>query len=446
MLTSPKIRIVFEFAKRARRSARVARTGAGIYLGYKRTQRRVRKMSPEAASAAWEKKHEQFAEDLYQLAVGLRGLYVKTGQFAGTRSDVFPAAYIRSLSRLQDHVPPRQFSTIRATVESELGRPIEQLFARFDEAPLAAASLAQVHRAALPGGKEVAVKVQYPEVAGLVTLDVRNLRTLVGIVARREPAFDYRAIVGEISTQVPLELDFVREADLTRRVAANLAGLPGIVVPGVIDGMVTKKVLVTSFIDGKRLFGGTHSSDARPALAETITAAYGHQILVDGLFQADPHPGNILILPDGRVALLDFGLTKELPEHMRLGFARLVLAAVSREPAGVMAAFRELGVKTRGDNPQSALALMQLFFEPRTGEDGGILSAARRQTLRQNPVEAIPGDLVLLGRVIGLLRGVSSSLGAPLSPMQMLRPFAERVIAEGVRATSPASPHSSAPR
>ncbi len=431
---------MFEFAQRARRSARVARIGARIYLGYKRTQRRTRRMSPEGAAAAWERKHEQFAEDLYKLATGLRGLYVKTGQFAGTRSDIFPPAYIRSLSRLQDQVPPRPFAVIRETVEAELGRPLDQAFSRFDAAPLAAASLAQVHRAALPDGREVAVKVQYPEVAGLVKLDVRNLRTLVGIVARREPAFDYRAIVNEISAQVPLELDFVREADMTRRVAANLAGLPGIVVPAVINGMATRKVLVTEFLEGTRLLGGAVPAGAGPALAETITAAYGHQILVDGLFQADPHPGNILIQPDGRIALLDFGLTKELPGPMRLGFARLVLAAASREPTAIMAAFRELGVRTRDDNPESVLSLMQLFFEPRTGGDAGLNLPARRETLRRNPVEAIPGDLVLLGRVVGLLRGVSASLGAPLSPMQMLRPFAERAIAEA--ATRPASPPS----
>src|SRR5688572_14778605 len=192
--------------RRFRRTARVARTGAGIYLGYKRTQRRARKLSQPEADAAWEKQHEKVAESLYRTAVDLKGIYIKYGQFLGTRADLVPAPYVRSLSRLQDRVPPHPVAEVRRTVERELGRPIDELFSRFDEIPIATASLAQVHRAALPDGREVAVKVQHPEVARLVGLDLRNMRTLVGIVARREPDFDYRAITDEIGKQVPLEL------------------------------------------------------------------------------------------------------------------------------------------------------------------------------------------------------------------------------------------------
>jgi len=210
---------MFDNARRVRRSLRVARTGARIYLGYKRTQRKVRKLGPEAAAIQWEQRHEAAAESLYRLAVDLKGMYIKSGQFIGTRTDIVPLPYTRSLSRLQDQVPARPMAVVRHTIESELKRPLEELFATFDEEPIGAASLAQVHRATLPDGREVVVKVQYPEVAGLVRLDVRNLRTLVGIVARREPNFDFRAVVNEIGSQVPLELDFEREAALHRLLA-----------------------------------------------------------------------------------------------------------------------------------------------------------------------------------------------------------------------------------
>lgn len=428
---------MFENARRLRRSARVARTGARIYLGYKITERKVRKLPPETAALEWDRRHERFAESLYQLAVDLRGLYVKAGQFIGTRSDLLPVQYSRSLSRLQDRVPPRPVAQIRETVERELGKPVAGLFASFDDVALAAASLAQVHRATLHDGRHVAVKVQYPEVRALVRLDVRNLRTMVGIVARREPNFDFRAVVNEIASQVPLEVDFVREAEMTRRIRANLSEIPGIVVPRVIEGYVSEKVLVTEFLDGARLLDAArhHELGADPAvLAEMIAGAYGHQIMVDGLFQADPHPGNLLVLPGGHVGLLDFGLTKELPLHSRLGFARLVLAVNDRNAAGIGEAFRELGVKTKSDDPGEVLSLMQLFFDARpTGSD----PIDRNGALKRNPVEAIPGDLVLLGRVVGLLRGVCASLGTPLSPMQMLRPYAERALAaEEQRAAS----------
>ncbi len=402
-----------------------------MYFGYKRTQREAAKLPPAEAAAAWEVRHEQFAEALYRLATDLRGLYIKSGQFLGTRTDLLPAAYTRSLSRLQDAVPPHPFGVVRQTVEEQFGAALEDLFASFEEVPIAAASLAQVHRARLPDGRDVVVKVQYPEVEGLVRLDVRNLRTLVGLVARLERNFDYRAVVNEIAKQVPLELDFEREAEMTRRVRANLAHLPGVVVPAVVDGYVRPKVLVTEYVEGARLLDAeqrdAHAPD-RAALAGAITSAYGHQIMVDGLFQADPHPGNILVLPGGRVALLDFGLTKELPEAARRGFARLVLGTANRDPEAIRAAFRELGVRLRNEEPEALLATLAILFEPRPIDGGQGELRERNRVMRANPVEQIPGDLVLLGRVIGLLRGVCASLGAPLSPMQMLRPFAERAL------------------
>ncbi len=427
-------RTMFDNARRVRRSFRVARTGARIYLGYKRTQRKVRKLPAEAAAAQWEQRHEAAAESLYRLAVDLKGLYIKSGQFIGTRTDIVPLPYTRSLSRLQDQVPARSMAVVRETIESELKRPLEELFATFDDAPIGSASLAQVHRATLPDGREVVVKVQYPEVAGLVRLDVRNLRTIVGIVARREPNFDFRAVVNEIGAQVPLELDFEREAEMTRRIRENLGAVPGVVVPRVIDDHVAKKVVVTEYIHGARLLDRERLASMnidRTAFAKTVAEAYGHQIMVDGLFQADPHPGNILVLPGGRAGLLDFGLTKELPAAARLGFARLVIAAGDRDPHGIVAAFRELGVRTKSEEPEDVLPLMQLMFDarPMDAPQAGELEV-RRGAMRANPVEAIPGDLVLLGRVIGLLRGVCASLGTPLSPMQMLRPFAERALAE----------------
>jgi len=188
---------------------------------------------------------------------------------------------------------------------------------------------------------------------------------------------------------------------------------------------------VTEYIHGARLLDDERRramTPDDPAIAQRIADAFGHQILVDGLFQADPHPGNILVLPGGRVALLDYGLTKELPDHVRLGFARLVIAAASRDPAAIMAACRELGVVTQDDDPAGLLALMSLFFDSRIPGQG---MQQQSETLARNPVEAIPGDLVLIGRVVGLLRGVCTSLGSTLTPMQMLRHYAERALAEG---------------
>lgn len=421
-----------DVARRARRSARVIRTGARIYLRYKRTQRRVRKFDQASTDAAWGQAHERAAEDLYRLAIDLKGMLIKAGQFIGTRADLAPEAYVRSLSRLQDAVPPRPASVARQTIERELGTRIEDLFAEFSDTPIAAASLAQVHRARPHDGRAVAVKVQYPDVGALVRLDLRNLQLMARIIAWREPRFDYRAIAREFGTQMPLEVDFAREARMTTLVRQNLAELDNIVIPPVIEGLVAEKVVVTEFVEGERIIGPVTASlpqERRNELAGAVTAAFGHQILVDGVFQADPHPGNLLLVPDGRVALLDFGLTKELPNDIRLGFAHLVVAAAGRNPAKIAEAFEMLGVKARTSDPADFVMLTRLFFDPRDAANRAEFNQQRNDALARSPVEAIPGDLVLLGRVVGLLRGVCSSLGVPLSPMAMLRPYAERALA-----------------
>lgn len=421
-----------DVARRARRSARVMRTGGRIYLRYKRTQRRVRTLDQAATDAAWAKAHERAAEDLYRLAIDLKGMLIKAGQFIGTRADLAPEAYVRSLSRLQDAVPPRPASVARETIERELGTRIEDLFAEFSDTPIAAASLAQVHRARMHDGRDVAVKVQYPDVGALVRLDLRNLQLIARLVAWREPKFDYRAIVREFGTQMPLEVDFVREARMTTLVRQNLAELGNIVIPPVVEGLVAEKVVVTEFIEGDRIIGPATASlpqQRRNELAEAVTAAFGHQILVDGVFQADPHPGNLLLMPDGRVALLDFGLTKELPNDIRIGFAHLVVAAAGRNPLKIAEAFEMLGVRARASDPADLVMLTRLFFDPRDAASRAEFNQQRNEALARSPIEAIPGDLVLLGRVVGLLRGVCSSLGVPLSPMAMLRPYAERAIA-----------------
>lgn len=421
---------------RSQRSLRVAWNAAVIYLGYKWTQRRVRGLTAAQAATLWDAQHDRSAKRLFDLAVSLQALMIKAGQFIGARADIVPAPYVHRLGALHDRVPPRSAALIRAIIERELGRPIDELFSHFDDRPLAAASLAQVHRARLPNGRQVVVKVQYPEVGDLVRLDMRNLETVVRLLARRESRFDYRAVAAELAREMPRELDFVHEAEMQRRVAANLAGETRLVVPEVISGMLTRHVLVSSYVDGARVLdlAALDRMGVDPvAVAGALAAAYGRQIMIDGLFQADPHPGNILVRRDGKVALLDFGLTKELPDQVRLGFARLVLASNGRDPAAVLAAFRELGIRTRHDEPASLLTLVRLLFDARPVLGDPAVVRESNTALDHNPINAIPHDLILIGRVIGLLRGVAVSLATPFTPMQMLLPYA-RAAVEGTPA------------
>jgi predicted unusual protein kinase regulating ubiquinone biosynthesis (AarF/ABC1/UbiB family) len=283
----------------------------------------------------------------------------------------------------------------------------------------------------LPNGRAVAVKVQYPEVEELVELDLRNLQLIVRLVAWREPRFDYRAIWAESAQEIPQELDFVHEAEMQGRVAANLQAEPGVIFPGVIDTHLTRRVLVTTFIDGFSVLDREaleRNEIDRVALAETLAGAYGRQIIVDGLFQADPHPGNILVCPDGTLALLDFGLTKQLTDETRLGFSRLIVAASRRDPIAVLATFDELGIRTKHNDPASILTLVRLLFDARPVAGDATLAQESHAALDYNPVNAIPSDLILIGRVIGLLRGVSASMAIPFTPMEWLLPYAEALL------------------
>src|SRR3989441_10757692 len=170
------------------------------------------------------------------------------------RSPLFPyTTLFRSLPRLQDRVPPRPLATFLPLLRRELGRPVEAAFAELDPAPLASASLAQVHRGRLPDGREVAVKMQYPDIERVVRVDLRSFSVLIGVLARLERDFDFRALIREVEKYVPLELDFVHEADNAERMARHLGGRPDILVPAIVRELSTRRVLVMEYAPGVRV-------------------------------------------------------------------------------------------------------------------------------------------------------------------------------------------------
>ena len=203
-----------------------------------------------APTATWDRIHDRTARGLHDLGIHLAGLFVKLCQVVGARADNFPEPYIRRLGRFHDAVPPRPFRDMRAQIERELGRPLAEVFETVDETPLAAASLAQVHRARLRDGADVAVKVQYPEIERLARVDLACLRQLARVTGRMSRSFDLRSIMDEVAEFVALELDFAREADATVRIGAALARDPTVRVPRVHREHSTAKLLVLEYLDG----------------------------------------------------------------------------------------------------------------------------------------------------------------------------------------------------
>jgi predicted unusual protein kinase regulating ubiquinone biosynthesis (AarF/ABC1/UbiB family) len=439
------IRATLTASERIFRARRISTTFGRVYLGAKANQFIARRLRPPDMDERWHHFHRSSAKSILRLALQLRGLILKGCQFMGARADVLPREYVDILAKLQDRVPAKPFPVVRDTLRAELGRPLEEVFAEFDPSPIAAASLAQVHEARLHDGRRVAVKVQYPDIADQVRSDLANLRMLFRAVGYLEPDFDLLPIVDELGAQIPRELDFENEGRNAEALAGLLAHRSDVGIPEIVWEHTRRRVLVMEYFDGAKItdLEGLRSAGVDPAwAARTLVDVFAEQILVHGHFHADPHPGNLMIDPNGpRLLLLDFGLTKELPATFRRGVLGFVMALMRGDVDAMGRALAELGFEVRDGRPEALRDVAELIL--RIGQevrDKGSLdpeSLARvgeeiPNRVRENPIVRIPHHLVLLGRTIGLLSGVSRSLGADVDLFRVAAPYAFAPRPEGL--------------
>ncbi len=431
-------------AERVFRARRIGVTFGRIYLGIKANQFVARRLAPRDMDARWSAFNEESAHAIYEAAIELRGLILKGCQFIGSRADVLPPEYVAVLSRLQDRVPPKSFAVVRETVERELDQALEEAFARFEEKPIASASLAQVHRAELHTGETVAVKVQYPEIASLVRSDLSNLRALFKAVGLLERDFDLMPLVDELGVQMPLELNFVNEAENAETVARFYDDRSDIYVPHVHWEYTTRRVLVSEFVPGIKIsdVAALRAAGIDPnQIMKTLVEAYCEQIFGHGFFHADPHPGNLIVQPgaaeDGgpRLVFVDFGLAKQLPAAFRHGILELVTALIEGSARRMASALHELGFETRdgGIDALHDIAEVVLSTAVRLRQQTWVERDATREAeeelprlIRENPIVRVPSHVVLLGRVIALLSGLGKSLDARIDMMQTILPYVLR--------------------
>jgi predicted unusual protein kinase regulating ubiquinone biosynthesis (AarF/ABC1/UbiB family) len=412
----------------------VVRMVALVYGGYKLIQWYGR-LTQRGQDDRYRRQHRRSAELIYRTALRLEGWLVKACQFIGARADILPPEYIEVLSRLHDQVPPRPFSLIRQQVEAELGKSLLEVFASFSPQPIAAASLAQVHEATLPDGRRVAVKVQYSDIADLIDLDVRNIAFFVNWLAKLEPRYDFRFIVRELQRYIPLELDFLHEGSNAELVGRNFATRgDDVLVPRIYWDYSTPRLLVMEFMDGIKVMDvkALQQAGIDPrAVAQKLTDAYLQQMLLDGLFHADPHPGNLLVRPGPQLVFLDFGLTKDLPPEFPLEMARLTTAIVTQNTDDIVASFRRLGFVTKHGGSESLLVLGEAMLghsvkEQKAYADPDMVehfNGAMSEAMRKDPIVEAPSDLVLVGRVMGLLSGVGKQLGSEVNLLETLAPY-----------------------
>ncbi|GAA5144608.1 AarF/ABC1/UbiB kinase family protein [Microbacterium pseudoresistens] len=404
----------------------------------------------------------RFARRFHGLAVELGGLMIKVGQFMSSRLDVLPPEITDELAGLQDEVPPVPFAEIRALAEAELGAPLERVFASFEAAPLAAASLGQAHRARLSaqdagdtGFEDVVVKVQRPGIDGVVATDLSALRRVarwtqrVRFVAER---VDAPALVEEFAQTSREEIDYLHEAANAARFAEAFAGDPRVDTPEVAWERTTRRVLTLSDVTAIKIndadalrAAGIDPAEVARAFAEVMF----DQLFTHGFVHADPHPGNIFVTPCGpgaaptdsapwRLTFVDFGMMTEVSPDLRHGLRSLVIAVAARDGRGMVAAAKEIGVLLpRADTAGLERALGALFerfggmgfaqlkdVDPREFRD---FAEEFGDMVRALPFQ-LPEDLLLLIRAVSLTSGMCSGLDAEFNIWDSVEPYATKLL------------------
>ena len=403
------------------RTYRVATAAARIYSMYKLPARwRALTGQPERSEQERAVIDERASRLLLDLAFDLRGVLIKMCQGIATRSDRFPPSFIENLKKAHDAAPAQPFERIKAQVERELGKPLSQLFASFETTPLASASLAQVHAATLHDGSQVAVKVQYPDIEDIVRTDVANMQRACRIYERLDPQpMELMPLLQELATHIGYELDFEREATSAERVKKLFANNKRVKVPAIHREYSSKRVLTMERLSGIKITEKQKLIDAgfvpREVLQD-LMHVFVHMIMADGFFQADPHPGNLMVSPQGEIIVLDFGLSKELPDGFGLGLFELMFSMMTLNEAAMIRAFKELGFATKtGDSRTFVAIAKRMMRRSDTGRFEGEFTEEMTDELfdaiREDPVVSVPSDFVLVGRVFSLLSGIAHTLG-----------------------------------
>ncbi len=415
-------------------------------------------------SEAWiedrlRKIHLRNARRIERTIIGLQGLFIKVGQLISIMTNFLPEEFRRELEGLQDSVPPRPFRDIEARIVEECGKPLDQLFQQFEQRPIASASIGQVHLARMHDGRKVAVKVQYPDIEVIVQRDLHTLRRIFGIIEWFVPYQGLDELYREIRSIVMDELDYKAEANNAARIAANFVGRTDVAFPQVVEELSTSRVLTTHFEPGCKITdraGVKKMGLERTDLAKQVVEIYCQQIFTDGVYHADPHPGNLLVRPNPEnpeggeptIVFLDFGAVAEIPSGVRQGIVELIQGALTRDTRRIVGAMKQMGFVARGANEQmfeqvieyfhnkfqenislDSLNLKDIKFDPQKSLES--VADLRNMDISLRELSEnfhIPKEIIVLERTLLLLMGLCTELDPTLNPMTVIRPYIERFV------------------
>lgn len=378
---------------------------------------------------------------LRNILIELGPVYVKLGQVLSTRPDLLPPEYINELTALQAEVPPVPWEDVQLVIQQEVRRPIEDIFETINPQPVAAGSIAQTHRATLKDGREVALKVQRPGIDITIAQDINLIRSLAELVALTKVGqyYDLKALAEEFANALRSELNFSREAEYTDQLRRNLSGSrwikpESLVIPEIYWDFTTERLLVMEWLNGVPLLSGKFStSDAnghgaeRQEIVSLLIRAFFQQIYIDGFFHADPHPGNLFYLNDGRVALLDCGMVGRLDPRTQQILTEMLLALVNMDAQRCAQLTLQLAEAVEPVNMArleaeydrllrryyslslSQINFSQLFYE--------ILQKARGNNLR------VPGNMGLYAKTLANLEGVARKLDPEFNLPDQIKPL-----------------------
>ncbi|MET3852685.1 ubiquinone biosynthesis protein [Paenibacillus sp. OAE614] len=364
--------------------------------------------------------------------------FVKLGQLASTRSDLLPEPIIRELIKLQDQVPPFSSESAKGIIEQELDDAIEDIFSWFEESPIAAASIGQVHLGKLKTGEDVAVKVQRPGALQMVVRDLEILRDLTALAEKRwvwVKQYQIARLVEEFASSMRAELDYTQEGRNAEKIALQFQNDETVCIPRIFWQFTSSRVMTMEYVRGISL---SHQEELvakgydLKETAEKLVESMLHQIFIEGFFHADPHPGNLLVRKDGSLAYLDFGMVGRLSEEMKDHLSSLIIALMRKNTDSMVRAVLRLGMMPEdGDIRELRRDLDSLreqyynipFSEISMGTAlNDLFAVAQRHKVM------IPPDLTLLGKALLTMEGVIEKLDPTLSIIDMAEPFGRKLI------------------